>query len=145
MNYLYLGFISLCTFSSWNLSAQPDHRFPVEFFGEQIYIPVCIGNSSDTLNFIWDTGMNNTYIDSAAASRLGLRATGTTQSAGVVGSSNFGVVENQVLRVHTATLPPHRLSISNFSSLSAGSGKRIDGIIGNQFNHQFIVWLDVDN
>lgn len=135
--------------AGWLMAAaahgQPVHRFPVTYYGEQIFIPVCVGEGKDTLQFVWDTGMNNTYIDSAAAAKTGVKVTGSTQSAGVVGSSNFGLAEDQVLKISSATLPPHRLSISNFSALSAATGKRIDGIIGNQLNHQFIVWLDLDN
>lgn len=121
--------------------SDPVISIPIQVEQNQILIPAKVG-SSGVLTFLLDTGAEATVIASDRVKEAGLvdgaRSSGTTQG---------GEIETQMFKgapVRAGNLPLGKLNIAavDLSGLSAGTGRRIDGILGYEFFRDRVVRID---
>ena len=118
-------------FNSLSILQAQVSRIPFHFNGKHIYIKVKTG-SSDTLNFVFDTGATSATIDSATAEQAGVSKNDrhVVTLAGSGGEKNYTMAVNQTVSLGGLQLAGLDLILINFSALSAKQGLRLDGIIG---------------
>src|SRR4051812_14297682 len=116
-------------------------QIPVIIEQNQILIPVSVGKSR-SLTFLLDTGAEATVIASDRAEEAGL-----DQGAASTGTAQGGEISTRVHRfvaVRAGKLPLGKMTVAavDLSGLSAGTGRKIDGILGYEFFHGRVVRID---
>lgn len=105
-----------------------------------------LGDHSDTLNFILDTGSSGISLDSSTAAYLGLKPEPTERTIrGIAGIHKVSFLYNQRLHLPNLTVDSLNFHINDYSVLTAVYGERIDGIIGYSLFSRYIIKLDYDS
>ena len=100
-------------------------------------------NSSKPLSFILDTGASGTVISEKAAKDLGLKLEGQAKASAQGGEIEAAFVKNASLRLSKdIELPKLTLAAIRLSGLEAGTGHKIDGILGYEIFNRFVVEID---
>lgn len=100
-------------------------------------------NGSKPLSFILDTGASATVISKDAADALNLKLEGEADAAVQGGSVEASFVKNASLHLSKdVELPKVTLAVINLSGLEAGTGRRIDGILGYELFDRYVVEID---
>jgi hypothetical protein len=119
-----------------------DHRavIPFELHNNLIFFQLQIQGSSEHLWFTLDTGAGSSYLDSAAATRLGLQTSGSgkVQGAGA-GEVPVKFVESVTFELPGLTSSGHRVNTTDLSGLQ---GHHIDGLLGYDFISRYVITLD---
>ncbi|CAM4423472.1 Domain amino terminal to FKBP-type peptidyl-prolyl isomerase [Pedobacter westerhofensis] len=120
-------------------------ELPFEFRGKHLFVKAQTG-TSDTLNFIFDTGATGAMIDSATAERAGISKESRLPAsvAGSGGSQSYIMALNQSIKVGNTEFKHINLTMVNFASLSSGLGTKLDGIIGYEVMNRYITKIDFD-
>lgn len=118
--------------------------FPFDWRKGMIFVPVRI-NGSKLLSFVLDSGSTKTLIDRTLAASLGLKASG----AGSLQGAGAGRVPIQYIHDVTIALPgvesaEYDLSTADLQPLEATLGARVDGILGYELFHRFVVTVDYE-
>jgi len=120
-------------------------RFRV-LIGGIILGKVRLGDFSDSLNFIFDTGCGGMSLDSMTAQRLNLVPHPSSASIrGIAGVRQEKLLNGMRLRVGTVTIDSITMQVNNYDILSSLYGEQIDGILGYTFFSRYLVWVDYDN
>lgn len=114
-------------------------RAPIRIVEGFILTTVSIHGSPYT--FVVDTGAEESILDSSLANVLGLHATGDVSANGVSGEQQAGFITVQEMRVGTVTLRNQNIVTTDLSFLDTKL-PHIDGILGRDFFHHFVVRLD---
>lgn len=118
-------------------------RLPFDIYKNQIIIKIQV-NSSDTLNFIFDTGNENANMDSTTAAKLDLKPI-KFQEIHCSGSESLIPVvlcDYKIGKLKIANVETTTGQLSNYSRIMK---RRIDGIIGQDIMKDHIIRLNFDS
>ena len=110
-----------------------------------VYIPIKVGESQETLQFVFDTGASTAVIDSKVAERLGIKADATTYATGANGSQEYKIVNNQRFELGSEAMIKCRAVLVDLQKIAERSGRTIDGIIGADILSSYLVHMDFDS
>ena len=124
-------------------SADKRTVIPFELMPNGILFQLQIAGSTEHLWFSLDTGSGASYLDSAAANRLGLRASGngTVHGAGA-GSVPVDFVDSVTFELPGLTSSQHRVNTTDLSGLQWNH--RIDGFLGYDFISRYVITIDYE-
>jgi len=110
----------------------------------QIYIRVGV-NGRGPFDFLLDTGANFSFLSSAVAGQLGLKAEGEVPVRAVGGYGQMGFGEIDSLTIGKLSLHLKRITIFDFDSFSLTGLADFGGILGYDFFTRFPLRIDFDN
>ena len=116
-------------------------RVPIELGNGHIFVRLQI-NDSEPLWFALDTGASASLIDSNSARRVGLQLSGQSTVVGAGGAVTGSRARNVSIRLAGVELGDRTLETIPLDSLSAIEGRRIDGVLGYDFFHDFVLEID---
>lgn len=121
--------------------------FPFTVFtGGVILIRACIGDFTDSLNFILDTGSGGISIDSATCQRLRLPTKPSDKTIlGIAGVRQVRFVYNTSLHLPGLQIDSLNFHVNDYDILSSVYGEKVDGIIGYSFFSRYIVHINYDS
>lgn len=144
-NFLTRLFIFI-VFCGLSLTAFSQNRrsFSVPFeTSSNLVIMKASVNNSKPLAFILDTGASGTVISETTAKDLGLKLEGEADASVQGGTIEAAFVKNAALRLSKdVALPDLTLAVIRLSGLEAGTGRRIDGILGYEIFDRYVVEID---
>jgi len=122
-------------------------RFHFKLYsGGVMIVRAKLGQLTDTLNFILDTGSGGISLDSATCAMYNLKpAPSDTTIRGMGGEHKVSFLFNQQLHFPGLTIEKLNFHIIDYGVLSSVYGEKIDGIIGYSFFSRYIVKLDFDS
>ena len=122
-------------------------RFPFkQYSGGVMIVRATLGNHTDSLNFILDTGSGGISLDSTTADRLGVigRQSDTTITGmGIAHKVKFAF--DQQLHFPGLSIDKLNFHFNNYNVLTSVYGEKIDGIIGYSFFSRYIVKINSDS
>lgn len=114
--------------------------------GGIIIINAEIGDSSDTLNFIFDTGCSSLALDSATCEKYRLQTYLSDKYILGLGSRQRAVFTKDIaLHLPHLTIDSVQFHISDYELLSETYGMHIDGIIGYDIIKKYIIQINFDS
>jgi len=114
--------------------------------GGVILLHATLNETTDSLNFILDTGSGGISLDSSTAAELNLAITPTTRTIrGIAGIRRVDYALKHTLKLPGVTADSLNFHINDYSLLTAVYGIRIDGIIGFSLLRRYIVHIDYDH
>jgi len=114
--------------------------------GGIVIVQAKLGEHSDTLNFILDTGSSGISLDSTTADYLQLKPVPTERTIrGIAAIRKVSFLYNQQLKFPGLTIDSLDFHINNYDILTAVYGERIDGIIGYSVFRRYIMKFDYDS
>ena len=122
-------------------SGQSALQIPIEIGSGHIFLPARI-NESETLWFALDTAASRSLLDSTRARKLGLKLLGEPSKMGAGGSVTGAYARHLSVKLHGAELLDQTFLTLPLDTLSASEGRAIDGILGYDFFHRFVVEID---
>ena len=142
----------LCNVSyTQEIFSPPPAQFLSKFRFEQmtggvILVHATLNATTDSLNFILDTGSGGISLDSATAAELQLKITPTERIIrGIAGIRRVDYALKHTIRLPGVTADSLDFHINDYSLLTAVYGVRIDGIIGYSLLRRYIVHVDYDH
>jgi PDZ domain/Aspartyl protease len=149
---LFLVAAMLCNvLCAQEIFSPPPSKFISKFRFEQmtggvILIRATLNATTDSLNFILDTGSGGISLDSATAAELELKISPTERTIrGIAGIRRVDYALKHTLRLPGVTADSLDFHINDYSLLTAVYGVRIDGIIGFSLLRRYIVQVDYDH
>ncbi|MBK6937445.1 MAG: aspartyl protease family protein [Chitinophagaceae bacterium] len=127
--------------------ARPITRVPfTQLTGGIVVLRATLGDNSDTLSFILDTGSSGISLDSSTADYLGLKPVPSDRTIrGIAGTKKVSFLYNQQLHFPGLTIDNLNFHINDYSILTSVYGEQIDGIIGYSVISKYIMKLDYDS
>lgn len=121
--------------------AAPAIEVPAQIDQNLVLVPVRIGSSPE-LTFILDTGAETTVVASDRIADAGLSG-----GVGSSGTAQGGEIETRLfrnvnIRVGSLDIGKSTVAAVDLAGLSAGVGRRIDGILGYDFFRDRVVRID---
>ncbi len=117
-----------------------------ELYGGVMKIKATIGNKTDTLNFIFDTGSSNISLDSTIAAYLDIPFVKTENLVnGIGGVHKVNKTLPLAFHLPNLTLDSLEFNINDYSVLEESFGEPIDGIIGFGFIHKYLLNVNFDS
>jgi predicted aspartyl protease len=116
---------------------------PIEIEQNLVIVRVRIGGSPP-LAFLVDTGASASVIASDRLADAGLAAGASVAATGQGGTLDASAVRGAVLRIGPVRLAPDSIAAVDLAGLSAGLGRRIDGILGHELFERYVVRIDYD-
>ena len=114
--------------------------------GGIITLKAKLGNFSDTLNFILDTGSGGISLDSVTTERLKIKTEMSDRTIrGIAGIRTVRFAYNLKLHLPKLTVDSLNFHINDYEVLTSSYGEKIDGIIGFSFLSRYIVKIDYDS
>ena len=114
--------------------------------GGVILMRATLDGTTDSLNFILDTGSGGISLDSTTAADLNLKITPTNRTIrGIAGIRQVDYALHHTLRIPGIVADSLDFHINDYSLLTAVYGVRIDGIIGFSLLRRYIVHVDYDH
>lgn len=110
----------------------------IDIISNKPFVTVRI-NGSRPLNFVLDAGAPWTFIDTGLADELGLRPAADSIKVGGFAPAYEPKACVSVLGV---TLPEIRIGRIELDHISAVEGVRVDGLIGGELFHEYVVLID---
>ena len=114
---------------------------PFTFRGGMIWLKVDLANRAAPLNFVLDSGAGKSVLNLGTARQLGMKLGAGETVQGVQGRCTAYRVAEFAGRVGATAVPRDVLAL-DLSSVSAGSGSRIDGLLGADFFRSRVVQID---
>ncbi|MEA3013510.1 MAG: hypothetical protein QOD42_2055 [Sphingomonadales bacterium] len=116
---------------------------PIEIEQNLVIVRVRIG-ASPPLAFLVDTGASASVIAADRLAEAGLAAGAGVAATGQGGELDTAAVRGAVLRLGPVRLAPDSIAAVDLAGLSAGLGRRIDGILGHELFARYVVRIDYD-
>ena len=114
--------------------------------GGIIVINAEVGDSSDTLHFIFDTGCSSLALDSTTCARYKLETYLSDKYILGLGSRQRAVfTKGLALRLPHLTIDSVQFHVSDYELLSETYGLHIDGIIGYDIIRNYVVQINFDS
>ena len=114
--------------------------------GGVVLMKALVGDKTDTLNFILDTGSGGISLDSTTAEELGYEPLASDKTIrGIGGIRKVSFVYNLDLRLPGLVVDSLDFHINDYTILANVYGMRIDGIIGYSLLHRYIVFVNYDS
>lgn len=115
---------------------------PFELYHNRVYLPVRV-NGSGPYTMILDTGAAETFVSAKVADELKLAHQGSAQVRGNgEGVARFPLAKNVNFSVGEAALLEKTIVIYNYDDLEKHEGRAIDGTLGVNFFHKYVVEID---
>ncbi len=151
-NFLLIVCIVLCSsLTAQEIFSPPPATFLSKFRFEQmtggiILIRATLDVTTDSLNFILDTGSGGISLDSSTAAGLKLKISPTERTIrGIAGIRRVEYALKHTLKLPGITADSLDFHINDYSLLTAVYGVRIDGIIGFSLLRRYILHIDYDH
>jgi predicted aspartyl protease len=116
---------------------------PIEIEQNLVIVRVRIG-ASPPLAFLLDTGASASVIATDRLAGAALAAGASVAATGQGGEIDASTVRGAVLRIGPVRLAPASIAAVDLGGLSAGLGRRIDGILGHELFERYVVRIDYD-
>ena len=117
----------------------------VQLTGGIIIVRALLGNFTDSLNFILDTGSGGISLDSGTVAELGLQPSEPERIIrGIGGIRKVGFIKNHSLKIGNLSIDSLNFHVVDYEVLSSLYGERIDGVIGFSVFSRFIVKINYD-
>jgi hypothetical protein len=114
--------------------------------GGIVIVQATLGDHSDTLNFVLDTGSSGISLDSTTAEYLNEKPVPTERTIrGIAGIRKVSFLYDRQLKFPGLTIDSLDFHINDYGILTAVYGERIDGIIGYSVLSRYIIKLDYDS
>ncbi|WP_425392376.1 aspartyl protease family protein [Ekhidna sp.] len=124
---------------------EPIASTEMELFGDHIFINLSV-DGSDPLEFIFDTGDGLPVIDLEVAKALGLDLDHSATKTSAQGTVKGALIDHNTIELEGVLLEKDiQLYATSLQHLEMSVGKNIDGIIGFDLLHHYVVKLDYDN
>ncbi len=117
-------------------------EIPFTFRAGMIWLKVGVAGQATPLNFLLDSGAGRSVVHLGTAQRLGVKLGARETVQGVDGRCAAYRVDSFAATVAAATSVPREVLALDLSSVSAGCGARIDGLLGTDFFRERIVQID---
>ena len=122
-------------------------RFPFkQYSGGVMVVNALLGDLTDTLHFILDTGSGGISLDSSTCAYFNIKTSPSDtiiKGMGLEHKVNF--VFNQKLHFKGLTVERLNFHVNDYDILSTVYGEKIDGIIGYSFFSRYLVKIDFDS
>lgn len=117
-------------------------EIPFAYRAGMIWLKVSVAGQSTPLNFLLDSGAGRSVLHLGTAQRLGVKLGACETVQGVDGRCAAYRVESFAAMVGSVVPVPREVLALDLSSVSAGCGARIDGLLGADFFRERIVQID---
>ena len=117
-------------------------EIPFTFRAGMIWLKARVAGQSAPLNFLLDSGAGRSVLHLGTAQRLGMKLGARETVQGVDGRCAAFRVESFAATVAASVPAPREMIALDLSSVSAGCGARIDGLLGADFFRERIVQID---
>lgn len=155
MNKLLVIFLFYLLSFSGNLLAQEEFVDPPsteltkfkfkQLTGGVVLIKAVLGDFSDSLSFIMDTGSGGISLDSSTVAQLGLKPSSPERIIrGIGGTRKVGFIKDYTLKLNDLIVDSLDFHVVDYELLSAVYGERIDGVIGYSVFSRYIVKINYD-
>lgn len=125
-------------------SQEPITSTPMKLFGDHIFIHLSV-DGSEPLDFIFDTGDGLPVIDLDVAQALGLNLDHEASKTSAQGAIKGSLIDHNTIELNGIELEKDiQLYATSLRHLEMSIGKNIDGIIGYDLLHHYVVKLDYD-
>ncbi|MFY0253010.1 aspartyl protease family protein [Chitinophaga sp. 30R24] len=116
-----------------------------QYYGGVVILQAQVGNHSDTLQFILDTGSAGISLDTATCLKLNLKIEPSDLIIKGLGSSKpVSYTRNHSLKLPGLTVDSLDFHINDYQLISQVYGIQVDGIIGYSLLKRYIVTVDYD-
>ncbi|SNT38454.1 Aspartyl protease [Ekhidna lutea] len=116
----------------------------MQLFGDHIFIQLSV-DGSEPLDFIFDTGDGLPVIDLDVAQELGLDLDHAASKTSAQGAVKGALIDHNTIELNGIVLEKDiELYATSLRHLEMSIGKNIDGIIGYDLLHHYVVKLDYD-
>lgn len=122
-------------------------KFPfIQLTGGIIIVRAAIDTlSTDSLNFVFDTGSGGISLDSTTVANHGFKVTQTEKTIrGIAGMKKVGFAFGHYLNFRGLKTDTFSFHINDYDLLTSVYGLKIDGIIGFSFLRRYIIKIDYD-
>lgn len=117
----------------------------MELYGDHIFIHLSV-DGSEPLDFIFDTGDGLPVIDLDVANELGLDLNHASSRTSAQGAIKGALIDHNTIELNGIELEKDiQLYATSLRHLEMSIGRNIDGIIGYDLLHHYVVRLDYDN
>ncbi len=114
--------------------------------GGIIILKASLSETSDSLNFIFDTGSGGISLDSVTVEKLQLVKTPSEKTIrGIAGIRKVSFVNNKSLHLPGIIIDSLNFHINDYDILTSVYGIKIDGIIGYSLLSRYIVRVNYDS
>ena len=122
-------------------------KFPfLQYSGGVMVVRAKLNDTTDSLNFILDTGSGGISLDSSTCAQLKIKPTPSdTVITGMGNSHKVSFVFNQKLYFPGLTVDRLNFHVNDYDVLTSVYGQKIDGIIGYSFFRRYIVKINFDS
>ncbi len=117
-------------------------EIPFTFRAGMIWLKVGVAGQSAPLNFLLDSGAGRSVVHLGTAQRLGVKLGARETVQGVDGRCAAYRAESFAATLGSSVRLPREVLALDLSSVSAGCGARIDGLLGADFFRERIVQID---
>ena len=123
-------------------AVKPVAVIPFEIYHRRVYLPVSV-NGSRAYTMILDTGAGETFVSEKLAEEVKLARKGSAQVNGNgEGVERFPLAKNVTFRVGAAELLEKTIVIYNYGDFEKHEGREVDGTLGVNFFHKYVVEID---
>ncbi|MEO1255668.1 MAG: aspartyl protease family protein, partial [Bacteroidota bacterium] len=130
--------------SYFNLAQTPLTSTKMELYGDHIFIHLSV-DGSEPLDFIFDTGDGLPVIDLDIAKKLNLNLNHKSTKTSAQGAIEGALIDHNTISLNGIELEKDiELYATSLRHLEMSIGKNIDGIIGYDLLHHYVVKLDYD-
>lgn len=140
MRYLRALAVSLVAMPL-SVAAEAPRTIALKLHGNVAFVKASIGNSAP-LDMALDTGTIRTTLDEAVAVKLGLDLSLKATSSGMRGTQQISVIKDQTLKFCGLEMAEPMMIAYPLDFVSKRLGRRLDGIIGVELLHQYVVEID---
>ena len=142
---LFAAILLLYLFPSIKVVAQaPAATVPFELYGEHLFIKLTVNNSDQELDFIFDTGDGLSVLSLETAEKLNIRSDKKVKETSAGGRVTGYLVKHNVIHLDNIEIKNVKLYETSLNHLERAIGRKIDGIIGYDLLHNFVVEIDYD-
>ena len=132
----------LIAFGLSSLAQKPFTSTKMELFGDHIFIHLSV-DGSEPLDFIFDTGDGLPVIDLDIAKKLNLNLDHKSTKTSAQGAIEGALIDHNTIELNGIQLEKDiQLYASSLRHLEMSIGKNIDGIIGYDLLHHYVVRLN---
>ena len=137
-------FFSLLAFSIVVKAQKPITTTNMELYGDHIFIQLSV-DGSEPLDFVFDTGDGLPVIDLDVAKRLNLDLDHKSSKTSAQGAVQGALIDHNYIELNGIRLEKDiQLYATSLNHLEMSIGRNIDGIIGYDLLHHYVVRLDYD-
>ena len=122
-------------------AGQQGIQIPITVIGGGAFVPVVL-NDGNTYGFLLDTGFEDSVLDPLTSATLKLQPTQAHSEVGPGGRVRSSAVSSVSRTIGGVPLASSTLNSHDLSGFTPLYGHRLDGILGYDFFHQFVVILD---